>query len=218
MRGKYGSTSKLVKLFLLQRDGSKCYLCLKKTDENGSSTLFVEHKNNDKSSREYWHPANLGLAHQSCNIKKNPRGKDVAPRERKREKRKRAGRVAWRDGRPEASSLETFKHEQMRPKYNNHIRFTLPKRMSSISEKLLAELLVHELGGGSSITYARYIREDVAGGILERIYSEGTPLIRFHPEAYSPLLSKQAQQEGKARLTVEEPERSESHEHEARIE
>ena len=52
---------------LIERDGDFCYICINKVDERGNAKLIIEHKNGLKDD---WEPKNLGLAHQSCNVKK----------------------------------------------------------------------------------------------------------------------------------------------------
>ncbi|MDE2439201.1 MAG: hypothetical protein KGN01_07480 [Patescibacteria group bacterium] len=66
-------------------DGEICYICKHKSDPLGRTKLFVEHKDNDPAN---YSEENLGLAHRSCNTRKNPRGplpQNALPTERERE-------------------------------------------------------------------------------------------------------------------------------------
>lgn len=76
MTRKWGPAQDWVFRFLLERDGENCYLCGKLTDAKGSKTLIIEHKDNNSDNPD---PANLGLAHPSCNTKKNPPKQGVSP-------------------------------------------------------------------------------------------------------------------------------------------
>ena len=57
---------KIIKQYLLKRDGSQCNICERKL---ASNKLIVEHKDNNYLN---WEPENLQFACQKCNIAKNP--------------------------------------------------------------------------------------------------------------------------------------------------
>jgi hypothetical protein len=57
---------KIIKQYLLKRDGSQCSICKR---ELANNKLFVEHKDNNHLN---WEAENLQLACQKCNISKNP--------------------------------------------------------------------------------------------------------------------------------------------------
>ncbi len=67
----WGSSYDWVYRYVSLRDGEKCYLCNERADAQGRTLLIVEHRDNDPQN---YNPANLGLAHRSCNGQKNPHG------------------------------------------------------------------------------------------------------------------------------------------------
>ncbi len=193
MTRKWGLTTDWVKLFLSNRDGMKCYLCGNLEDKHCNSILIIEHKNNDETD---FRPENLGLAHRSCNIIKNPRGKlflqNALPQaERKRENVGSAG------AEPEASSAETARAQTMRPDWNNWLPGffnNLENPISMIPLEALARKAVHAIGKGSSITYRRYALEDVEGGILFLFKNRGVLSVSYR-EKETEMIHKQKEEE-----------------------
>jgi hypothetical protein len=50
-------------------DGQTCEICKRQQDTHGRTGLIIEHIDNDQKNND---PANLRLAHQSCNVIKDP--------------------------------------------------------------------------------------------------------------------------------------------------
>lgn len=129
---------------------------------------------------------NLALAHHGCNSSDFNRKKArTATSGQTRERERRAG--------IKATSEETNRAIIMRPRWNNWID---SKPFVQINKKKLALMAVHELGIGSSITYTRYIEEDMEGKILEAFEIEGTAMVRLNPDADTRMLREQRMREG----------------------
>lgn len=62
-----GRELKIIKKYILARDGNKCYICNHTFRDN--QLIVIEHVDNDPLN---WEPENLKAACQSCNIKKDP--------------------------------------------------------------------------------------------------------------------------------------------------
>ena len=69
----------------------------------------------------------------------------------------------------EASSEETRRAAKMRPRWNKWLE---ELKFSRYSLKGLSLQAPHALGMGSSITYRRYIEEDIAAGILGKFFDD----------------------------------------------
>lgn len=127
---------KIIKEFLLARDGCKCKICDKyfPADE-----LIVDHIDNDYTN---WDPDNLQLANQSCNIKKNPpyRSKKDVDKRGGAEKDEGRGRLrlyteikAYLN----FGDLAMFKNVYGELKFNDWLRKEMTKRMRIPVEEII---------------------------------------------------------------------------------
>lgn len=126
--------------------------------------------------------ANLALSHHGCNSSDFNRKKARTATTGQRRERE------W----GAATSEETNRAVIMRPRWNNWID---SKPFVQIQLKALAFKAPHTLGIGSSITYTRYINEDIAGGILEYFEIEGEAMVRLNPNADTRMLREQKERE-----------------------
>jgi len=178
---------------LAERDGRNCRGC-GLTEENIHQALEVHHINGSKSP--YLNRLEFCvLMHRSCN-QRAERGRQEAQLRANmhlpapEQVRESATRLS--ENRPPSSSDENAKARVMRPRWNNWLD---KKPFVQINRKKLALKAVHELGIGSSVTYSRYIDEDVEAGILNPFEIEGIPMIRLNPEADTRMLREQKERE-----------------------
>lgn len=181
MTRRWGTAYEWVFRFLSNRDGLTCYLCGQEKDEKGSANLVVEHKDNDKDNPD---PTNLGLAHPSCNIKKNPPKQGFPQVVPLRESERKDG-----DGpRAEWSSEEGRRSDKMTYRYRQrlyHPNTGLFKNAGQIFPlNWLADVLPDELKIGKSTTYRKYINEDIASEYLEAKTIDGEVKLERTLKAY----------------------------------
>ncbi len=129
----------------------------------------------------------LHLAHFGCNSAAGP-AKGI----QKMREREKVARVGGEMGMFTASSTEMARSLKMRPRWNNWID---GKPFVQIQRKRLAKMAVHELGLGSSITYDRYIGEDIEGGILTEFEIEGESIVKLNEEADTRMMREQKERE-----------------------
>ena len=167
---------KLIKTVLSLKhgyDGSKdiCFSCKRLLE---SKDLQVHHKDGNISHNDI---DNLDDACADCNYKEGwlVRRRKVAEREQERvpSAQPSSTQTIPISDTP-ASSRELEKAEDMRPAWNAWVndmeRGPFAGEGAKIRAKDLSRMAVHALGGGSSITYRRYIDEDEFGWFnLEKI-------------------------------------------------
>lgn len=158
-----------VKQILGERDGLKCAICGK---PESVGNLELDHVNENPSNN---HLENLRLAHHSCNssLYNLKRASIPLSGQHVREKISSVGSegAVW-------SSREGEKHDVMRVRWENWVPSVL-EAGGVMRARDLAERAPRALGIGSSVTYRRYLNEDVAGGVFERYREDGVLWVRY---------------------------------------
>lgn len=160
MTRKWGTAYEWVYRFLIERDGSVCYLCSSESDEKGSKNLWIEHIDNNPNNSN---PLNLRLAHPSCNEKKNPPRQNPQPVPL-------SVRVASDEAAAGARILA--KSEQMLPLYRRAMYDPKEGVMRNPGQiypkKWLANMMQEEwIRVGTATTYLKYIGADISAGYLD---------------------------------------------------
>ena len=163
MTRKWGTASSWVYRFLIERDGSICYLCQSEADEKGSKTLWIEHMDNNSNNPS---PSNLRLAHPSCNEKKNPPHQLPQPVLSERESE------SW-------SSAEGARSDKMRPRYRLAMYHPATGLFRNPGQQYpkqwTADILQEELCKiGTATTYLKYIGADISAEYLAEKQLDGT--------------------------------------------
>ena len=176
MTRRWGPAYVWVQSYLDLRDGHKCFFC-----GRADVALIVEHMNNDEYDPN---PENLHWACWPCNQRKNPRGPipETALLKDVRENR------AHTQTRGEWQSEEGRRHDQMTYRYRNLMfhphNGLMVNEGSRVGLVKLSKKLPDLVGKGSSVTFRRYIEEDIEAGYFSVAEDDGVDYIERTDRAY----------------------------------
>ena len=165
-------------------DGEICYICKSKADHLGRSKLFVEHKDNDSNN---YAEDNLGLAHRSCNTRKNPRGpipQNALPITQERESTNIARRIRPRDD----DAYSNRKNYDSEGPFRRRVFVRVKSQTAYTYKQLKADAC--EFCGVNPVTGDRYMEKlfgELIGPLVEATLPEnpeGEKFAQFRDPAY----------------------------------
>jgi hypothetical protein len=168
MTRKFGAARDWVANFLDLRDGHKCFMC-----GRSDVYLIIEHMDNDENN---YAPANLHWACWSCNQKKGKTSDRLLPQS------------VSENTRREWTSEEGARHDSMTYRYRNLLFHPHNGMMVNEGARVglvkLSKKLPDLVGKGSSVTFRRYIEEDIEAGYFEVKTEDGVDIIERTDKAY----------------------------------
>ena len=168
----WGPAREWVANFLDLRDGHKCFFC-----QRSDVYLIIEHMDNDETN---YAPSNLHWSCWSCNQKKAKTSDRLLPKG-VRENQASAQRNEWTSEEGRIHDLLTYRYRNLLFHPHNGMMVNEGARVGLLK---LSKKLPDLVGKGSSVTFRRYIEEDIEAGYFEVKSEDGVDYIERTNKLY----------------------------------